>query len=418
MIIKYGMRLFILAIILLVNVDCAGDYHTFADYPGMEEYYRDRCQDSPPSISRKELKLLEEHRPRFVLPPGGTRPIDFYRDYIPNTVLMSWPDKMLAGTPVTRGLLQKHRTSRDRYLDLDREKFLGSLDGQGTETKVYGRVYREKVSFPAADGSTQSHNLTFLKYNLVFPTSGLPAELSFWSGILIDIGGFDPADWHELDNFVAAHIVLDESESPVAVILAQHNHHRTYVAGKDIFPDEDGRFTFDVAERSNEIYPDSRSEQPVRHRVIRWSLYLDYLLSGENPPFLTAFDVTYSKEAGGETIDPVLEALSPCDPMYTSEMLLGEPRPFFGMYLGRDGPPGSDYYNIPELLPMGNLLKFGHLHDDDASDIKTVRSAIDRSRRSIDKEAIMDQGGRMFLEEWREVQRSTGNKSQTEGGSR
>ncbi len=165
----------------------------------------------------------------------------------------------------------------------------------------------------------------------------------------------------------------------MAVLLAQHNHHRAYVAGRDILADEDGRFTFDVALRSNEIYPASQSREPVRHRVIRWSLYLDYLLSGERPPFLQGFDVTYGRKAGGKIITPEVVILSPCDPLYTSQMLLGEPRPFFGIYLGRDGPPGSDYYTVPELLPLGNLLKFAHLHDDDQADIEVVRSAIDRS---------------------------------------
>jgi hypothetical protein len=362
-------------------------------------------------MSEKDLQLLEKHRPRFVLSPGESKPIDFYRDYLPHTVLKSWPNKKTAGAPVTRGLLLKQRTSRDKYLDLDREQFLKAMDEQHPGSVVYGRIYRESVTFPAVDSSTETHDLTFLKYNLLFPTSGLPAEISFWSSILVGIGGFDPADWHELDNFVAAHIVLDENDSPIAVILAQHNHHRTLVVGRDITPEEDGRFTFDVAMRSNEIYPASESSQPAHHRVIRWSLYLDYLLSGENPPSLNGLDVTYGKQAGGQVIDPGLVTLSPCDPLYTSEMLLGEPRPFFGMYLGRDGPPGSDYYNIPALLPMGNLLKFGHLHDDDEADIALVREAVDRRTESIDFKAIMEHGGRGFLEEWRKMQ-DPGSRSQ------
>jgi hypothetical protein len=396
-------HLFLLAIVTLASTSCARNYHTFADYPGMTEYYRDWCKVSPPPLSKEGLELLEKHRPRFLLPPGGSYPIDFYRDYIPHTVLRTWPDKKLAGAPVTRGLLQKHRTSRDKYLDLDREQFLKAWDEQHPEPVVYGRVYRESVAFPAEDGSTETHDLTFLKYNLLFPTSGLPAEISFWSSILVGIGGFDPADWHEMDNFVAAHIVLDEEGDPIAVILAQHNHHRTFVVGKDILPDPDGRFTFDIALRSNEIYPASESSQPAHHRVIRWSLYLDYLLSGENPPSLKGLDVTYGKGAGGQVIEPELVTLSPCDPLYTSEMLLGEPRPFFGMYLGRDGPPGSDYYNIPELLPMGNLLKFGHLHDDDEADIALVREAVDRRAESIDFKAVMEHGGERLLREWKEL---------------
>jgi hypothetical protein len=411
---RNGIRLFILAAIILVNVNCAGDYHTFADYPGMTEYYRDRCQVPPTPLPEKDLELLEKNRPRFVLPPGGSYPIDFYRDYTPYTIMRSWPDKKIVATDVTRGLLLKHRISRDVYLDFDRERFIA--DGRDLKwlpdnpvptperaQVVYGRVYRERVSFKDGKGGTEDHDLTFLKYNLLFPTSGLPAKLSFWPGFLVGLGGFDASDWHELDNFVAAHIVLDKKEGPVAVILAQHNHHRTYVVGKDISPDEDGRFTFDVALRSNEIYPDLDSPDPALHRVIRWSLYLDYLLSGEDPPHLKGFDMTYGESAGGLVIDPELAILSPCDPLYTSEMLLGEPRPFFGMYLGRDGPPGCDYYNVPKLLPMGNLLKFGHLHDDDPEDVGVVRETIDKSSETMDVGAIMEHGGERFLREWKEI---------------
>jgi hypothetical protein len=60
----------LLAIATLASTSCAKDYHTFADYPGMTEYYRDRCQVSPHPMSEKDLQLLEKHRPRFVLSPG------------------------------------------------------------------------------------------------------------------------------------------------------------------------------------------------------------------------------------------------------------------------------------------------------------------------------------------------------------
>ena len=98
-----------------------------------------------------------------------------------------------------------------------------------------------------------------------------------------------------------------------------------------------------------------------------------------------------------------LKTLSPCDPLYTSEMLLGQPRPFLGIYLGRDGPPGSDYYNMPKLLPMGNMLKFAYLKDGDPQDIALVRKAIDRKIERMNVEMIMEHGGRRFLEDWREV---------------
>ncbi|MGD8353188.1 MAG: hypothetical protein PVJ01_03405, partial [Pseudomonadota bacterium] len=108
--------------------------------------------------------------------------------------------------------------------------------------------------------------------------------------------------------------------------------------------------------------------------------------------------------------DYELLTISPCDPFYTSEMILGPPRPFFGIYLGRDGPPGSDYFNRPELLPMGNMLKFAYLRDGDLEDIETVRKAIDIRAKKIDTGMIMKYGGRKFLKELKEIIKSRNDK--------
>jgi len=401
-------------IISLINLSCTGKYHTFADRPGFDEYYRDRCRIPPPPVTEKDRLLLEKYRPRFVLPPGGSYPLDFYRDYLPHTELRSWPDGEVLSKAVTRNLLLEHRTDHHAYLRFDVKGYRAAgLDvrwergapppGPEREPVVYGRVYRERVSFPDGNGGKEEFNLTFLKYNLVFATSGLPEKLPLVPKILLSLGGVDREDWHVLDNFVAAHVVLDAREKPIAVILAQHNDHRTYLLGPDIPFTTDGRPVFDIALRSNEVYPDSRSPQPALHRVIRWSLYLDYLLSGENPPLFKGWDMTFGLNAGGGEFHYKLKILPPCDPLYTSEMLLGQPRPFFGLNLGRDGPPGMDYYSTPELLPMGNLLKFGYLHDGDPNDIAVVRRAIDWKAKTINIKRILQYGGRSFLEDWKEL---------------
>ncbi len=82
-----------------------------------------------------------------------------------------------------------------------------------------------RFSFPGERGGEKRYlDLTFLKYNLVFPASGLPADLNRLAGSILKWVGLDPWVWHQLDNFVAAHIAL----------------------------------------RSNELYLDSNSENPVR----------------------------------------------------------------------------------------------------------------------------------------------------------
>jgi len=414
----------VIPVFVIVSSGCSGSdkgYHSFADRPGFAQYYQDRCQDQDlQTPENSDIELLKRFRPRIVLAPGGLYPVDFYRDYLPYTVMRSWPDKELFLPRVSPQNLMDNRSNRQVYLDLDFDRYheAGLHRRMGQETQVvsleerppvvYGRVYRETVPFTDEEGTVSKFDLTFLKYNLIFAISGLPAQLSQGSRALLWISSMNKEDWHELDNFVAIHIVLDEGEQPIAIVLAQHNHHRTYLLGRDMDKPSDGHMVFDIARRSNEVYPASRSSDPVLHRVIRWSLHLDYLLSGANPPRLKGNDMTYGVNAGGREITYDLVFLSSCDSLYTSEVLLGEPRPFWwGIYLGRDGPPGSDYYNVPALLPMGNLLKFGYLQDGDEEDIAMVREAVDRKAQTMDIGMIQEHGGRTFLRDWQELQTGT-----------
>lgn len=386
------------------------NYRTFADYPGFKEYYSNHCPKGKPqpSIPEDDKDLLRKYRPRLILPPGGRYPIDFYRDFLPYTVMRRYPEKTIVAEKVTPNMLKANQDNTRIYLDLQLDRFRAAgLDRKLEWTKqrnsdqdkkpaIYGRVYRETVTFPKGEGEFLSHDLTFLKYNAVFATSGLPAKLPRGFETLLRVAGLDLEDWHELDNFGAIHVVLDEKKNPIAVILAQHNHHRTYLIGRDISLPEGGRMAFDIALRSNEIYPASDDTGPVKHRVVRWTLYMKYLLSGEDPPLFRGYDITYGLRKGGKEIPYDLVFLSPCDPFYTAKMMLGEPRPFLGRNIGRNGPPGADYYAIPSFLPLGNLLKFSYLHDYDPDDIAMIDQAIDLERREIDVVKIMEYGGMRF----------------------
>ncbi len=323
-----------------------------------------------------------------------------------------FPDRTVVAANVTPALLLENRSNRRVYLDLDLERIraagmdrrLGSalpqISLEERRPVAYGRVYRERVFFPTDGGEERVLNLTFLKYLIVFQSSGLAADLPWSARVLLRLSSMDREDWHELDNFVAVHLVLNEEEVPMAVILAQHNHHRTYLIGEGVPRPPDGRMSFDLARSSNEIYLSSDSPEAVRHRVIRWSLYLKYLLSGEDGPFWKAADLTYGVNAGGEEFLYELAFLSPCDPFYTAEILLGEARSFWSWNIGRDGPPGADYYAPPRLLPLGNLLKFAYLSDGDPEDIQVVEEAIDRESETIDIPRIMEHGGRKLYRNW------------------
>jgi hypothetical protein len=402
------------AVLLLAGCRPGSDrYRTFADFPGFASYYARRCADGdpgPPTMEDREL--LRRFRPRFNLAPGSIRPISFYRDYLPHSVLRRFSDKAVVEETVSSEELRRQQDNTEVYLEYRPEKGKRGIRTAGPGKAdpaswvkeipvVFGRVYRERVPLPGERGGETRHlDLTFLKYNLVFPESGLPAGLNRLAGWILKGVGLDPRDWHQLDNFVAAHIVLDGSGKPIAVLLAQHNHHRAYLAGRDIASPADDRYVFDVARRSNELYPGSYSESPVRHRAVRWSLYLKYLLGGEGRLLASADDLTYGRRAGGREVVYDLGFPSPCDPFYTAKIMLGAPRPFFGFDIGRDGPPGSDYYTIPDLLPLGNLLKFSYLHDGDPDDLRVVGESIDERRGTTDISRIMAHGGKKFLRDY------------------
>ncbi len=378
---------------------------TFADLPGFTHYYGNRCQDpSPFHLTVQDQRLLDRFRPRVVVAPGSHWPIDFYRDYLPHTVLRDADrrGKILSRRVTRKTLREAEKWGSHLYLDLIR---VPDLRREGKKPTVYGRVYHEEVSFRDGRNPKRVRHWTFLKYNVVFAQSGLPVGLPRVYDWALRLVGLSPEDWHELDNFCAAHIVLDENQNPIAVLLAQHNHHRTYLVGRDLFLPKDGRMVFCAAKRSNELYPDRGEAHPVFHRTIPSPLYLDYLLSGENGPWLTAKDLTYGLKAGGEEVDYKLGFLDPCDPFYTSRLMLGEYRPFWGFNLWRNGPPGADYYTLPPLLPLGNLLQASYFHEGDQEDLRVLRQALNPKGGLYDFQRLIRHGGQKLyrhLRAWEE----------------
>ncbi len=378
----------------LVACGVRGDVRGFSSYPGFSEYFAGHpAEKSEPNVHDREL--LTRYRPRLILPPGHAGPIDFYRDYLPATRMSDLETDTVLADPPTAEDLWRHRSDEIVGLDLVREI-------KEPHAAVYGRVRREQVHFPTDDGE-RVLPMIFLSYNIPFARSGLPARLNWFEraglSVMGWLAGWDANDWHELDVYVAYTLVLDDGQRPLAVVLAQHNHHRAYLIGKDLsWPGDDG-LPLEVAASSNEIYLSSHSPEPVAHRTIPFPSRMDYLLSGENQPFLDGMDVTYGLEAGGHEADYELHFLVPADPFYTFKGRLGEYRPFMGFYVGRSGSPGADYYTLPVLLPLGNTLKFAYLHDGDAEDIAAVRRYISDDRMDI--EGLMAYGGRAF---WRDRQ--------------
>ncbi len=394
---KFAILLLTVAALALSACGMKSDINGFAAYPGFDAYFaaHPRTDQLP---TEAEQALLERYRPILFLPPGHAGPIDFYRDYLTNTRMIDLADgKVLALSPKRDDLLahNNHYTATVELI----------LDPESTRPTVYGRVSRESVLFPTAedDPTGIKKALTFLTYSIPFAHSGLPKKLGRGQELIIRLAeailGWDRDDWHQLDVYVAYTLVLDDRNTPIAVLLAQHNHHRSYLIGKDLEWPEDDRLRLDVAASSNEIYLSSDDNGPVTHRVIPHPGYLDYLLSGEHPPLAHGWDVTHGPNAGGRAVDYALTFLPPSDPFYTFKGRLGAYRPFMGRYVGRSGSPGADYYTMPPLLPLGTTLKFAYLQDGDPDDIAMVRTYIDDDfSRNIDP--VVHYGGRTFYADW------------------
>ena len=136
-----------------------------------------------------------------------------------------------------------------------------------------------------------AEEFTVLTYHLAFRVSGLPAGLSLAAAIPLRLVA-DLDDWHQLDHYTAAFVLLAADGRPVALTLQQHNYLRTYLVGESVELGPDGRFDIDVAIRSNELYPH------VPGRTVRRAVrFLDhdaraFMMGFGKRPMMSADDIT------------------------------------------------------------------------------------------------------------------------------
>ncbi len=175
-------------------------------------------------------------------------------------------------------------------------------------------------------------------------------------------------DWHQLDHYTAATLVLDDALRPVVLMLQQHNYLRTHLYGETLKLAPDGRPPVDVAIRSNELYPHQRGR--VRRRAVSFldPKGLRYMLGAGAKPLMTADDIT---EPQHET-PYALRFLAPSDAFYTFQGTLGKRR----LLPGRSGPPGADYNTLPSLKPLHLQLLAGYWRPGHSGDIARLEAAL------------------------------------------
>lgn len=330
----------------------------FSQYPGFAEWYtKNPPSESMPSAADQEL--LRRYRPRFFVGNDQTRFIDFYRDYVAHGTLRDGTGKVISEA-VTPKLLNRYKEDPEVVFTHEPK---GSPEGL---PKVFGRVIREN-----AEWLGEPQRLTFLSYNTIFAHSGLTSGLLGWQKLGLGLVG-DLVDWHQLDHYTAATVILDDSSKPIALMLQQHNYLRTYIIGEQFRFPEDGRPLIAVAHGSNELYPFSEGRRSHRAVPFLTPTNFRYMLGAGRRPVFTADDITEPEAEVGYD----LAFLPPSDAFYTFKGFLGELR----LLPGRDGPPGADYNTLPELKPMHLQMLGGYWRYGNEGDAARMEASFDKEK--------------------------------------
>jgi hypothetical protein len=358
--------------ILSALVACTEPPANFSQHPSFREWYAAHPpREAPPTEA--ERALLARYRPRVFLPAGHEGPIAFYDDYIAQGTLYDAEGRVIADT-VTRAILNAHKAEPGVV-------FAHKPADRPPEVVVLGRIDREPVELPGElTGAEAAAPFTFLTYNLVFRTSGLPAGMPAWQRWPLALVA-DLEDWHQLDHYTAVTIALTPDRAgrltPVAAIFQQHNYLRTYLLSAEDGPGRlalppDGRIAIDVAIDSNELYP-HRPGRTLR-RAVQFLTpdTAPFLIDGEDPPFLTANDIT---EPARE-IDYALRFLPPSDAFYVFQGWLGERR----RLPGRDGPPGADYNTLPAFKSKAAQMLLFRWYEGDAAYLDALAAVFREGR--------------------------------------
>jgi hypothetical protein len=291
-------------------------------------------------------ELAKHYMPRLWVHPQSWQPIAF-EEYLAKSKLVRKSDKSILKTSPSARYLANLDHEEQCSLYLDAEEITPN-----NPAPIYIQAFWDE------NPSDPDEKWTYIKYNLVFDWSGLAAEINWLSRVGAWFSGGGKDRWHRLDIHLAAILAFDTQNRLRLLTLAQHNHQQTFLPEVD-FPG-DRRLQLVAAFRSNELYLDAGTSIPSRHRVVPFFTDLAYLIDPDEKPRLWAMDVAYGRNAGGKEVllKPVF--IEPKHPLADFAGLLGPPRRLLGRYIGRDGPPGFNYYAPPAYLSMTNFAAMGY----------------------------------------------------------
>jgi hypothetical protein len=311
-----------------------------------------------PQESPITLQLLKKFKPRIFVAPKSYIPISFYRDYLVQCVVRQRKNSSTTQyQKVSRTILQDVQFSSKLYLDYRvSAPTARDFEVKDVHPEIYGRIYTDILT-----SSDLEIPLIFLKYSPVFPYSGLPAEIGRMKRLGSRLIG-DPYGWHELDIHGAIHIILEgNTHRPLGVLLAQHNHHRVFLAGKDFKWPDDNRVSISFSQYSNEPYL-MKDDAPYRlERTIGNPMNISCLFGvTDKAPLGAGLDKVFSKNGGALELPVNLVLLPLDDPLYTAWIPLGNIEKIWGFWKTwyRRGPPGIDFYTFGPLKNLADLTAF------------------------------------------------------------
>ena len=316
------------------------------------------------SVAIEDQVLVERFRPRIHIYPGEFYPIDFYAAYLPHTVVRNAQGDILVPGP-DRKYLKRIERDYGKYLDFTGDFDLLTLK-QGTpqDAVLYPSVYRETLTLP----NRAPTPVIVLKYSAVFAGSGLPGKIGFFRNLFVRATS-DPRIWHELDIHGAVHLIIDrQTLEPLIVLLAQHNHFRTYLVGVDIEWPHDDRLSVSYALRSNEPYLTPVEATPAKRPTAGDPTHLRYILTGKPKPLTAGYDVIHGPNAGAREIPYQLVYLTTRDPLYTSWIPLGDKKKILGLFdsFYRTGPPGININTHPQIKDYTETAAAFYIQPDDS----------------------------------------------------
>lgn len=311
------------ALILLFTLTSCANNENFSQRAGFAEFFAANPRsDALPGLD--DQALLSRLRPHLWIDADAEGPVDFYRDYIASGELRG-PDDQLISSQVDEKLLNEYKRSAGVVFNHSR----------GSDKAIpvaYGRIDRGVIEGLGA--------ITALTWHFVFRYSGIPDGVSAIKRAVLNLVG-DTRDWHQLDHYTAATLILDRQRRPLALLLQQHNYQRSYIFGCDLDWPADNRIAVVSAAGSNELYPYKRGEHRQRSVPFMSEKGARYLVTGEKPPLMSADDITRTDRE----VNYQMQWLSPDDAFYSFEGYLGAKR----RLPGREGPPGADYNTLPPL---------------------------------------------------------------------